>query len=124
MTTIMRHRMWLTVLAMAALLALLLMPKITHGEEYWLTALTNEVRSFQEKSGDFDVYLDQLKVVRQALLKRDDTAVYAAMNRFMDMLENRENGIAAPVADWLFHYCNVVTPTRYHDISRHIRKTG
>lgn len=41
---------------------------------------------------------------------------------FMDMLEQRENGIPEASADWLFDYCYAVTPARYHDVSRHIER--
>lgn len=44
------------------------------------------------------------------------------MNRLMDMLENRENGIPEATADWLFDFCYIVTPAKYHDVSRHIEK--
>lgn len=44
------------------------------------------------------------------------------MNHFMDMLEQRENGISEASADWLFDYCYAVTPARYHDVSRHIER--
>lgn len=125
MTAVLRHKFWLVVLAMAALFALLLMPKMAHGDdEYWLSAITKQVVVFHEQWGTFQPYLDQLQVVRSALRDDDQPAAYTAMNRFMDMLEHRENGIAAPIADWLFDYCNMVTPTKYHDISRHIRKIG
>ena len=44
------------------------------------------------------------------------------MNRFMEMLQAREQGIAADVADRLFDYCYLVTPARYHDVSRHLHR--
>jgi hypothetical protein len=125
MTAVMRHKAWVLALAMAVLLALLLMPKMTHGaDEYWLTALTKEVVVFQERWGNLQPYLGQLQAVRTALQKGDQAAAYGAMNRFMEMLENREHGIAAPIADWLFDYCNMVTPAKFHDMSRHIREVG
>ena len=42
------------------------------------------------------------------------------MNRLMDMLEHRENGIPPEVADRVFDYCYLVTPAKYHDVSRHL----
>jgi phenylalanine-4-hydroxylase len=57
-----------------------------------------------------------------ALERGDDRTAYAAMNRFMEMLEAREHGIAPVLADWLLDYCYLVTPAKYHDVSRHIRK--
>lgn len=125
MTAVLRHKFWLLALTMTALFALLLMPKMVHGDdEYWLSAITKQVVVFHEQWGNLQPYLDQLQAVRAALQNGDQAAVYVAMNRFMDMLEHRESGIAPPIADWLFDYCNMVTPTKYHDISRHIRKIG
>lgn len=125
MTDVTKQRLGLLALALAAMLALLLVPKMTQGaHDYWLTAITNEVQGFQYRWGNFEPYLDQLKAVRTALHDGNQDAAYHAMNRFMDMLENREQGIAAPIADWLFDYCNMVTPVKFHDMSRHIRKIG
>lgn len=58
--------------------------------------------------------------MRAHLINDDSEAVYGAMNRLMDMLEQRENGIPSEVADRLFDYCYLVTPAKYHDVSRHI----
>lgn len=125
MTDVMRQRLGLLALALAAMMALLLLPRVTQGgEDYWLSAITNEVQGFQDRWGNFEPYLDQLKAVRRALHDGNQAAAYHAMNRFMDMLENREHGIATPIADWLFDYCNMVTPGKFHDMSRHIRKIG
>lgn len=125
MTSAMRHKTWLFALTITAILALLLMPKMVQGDdEYWLSSITKQVVVFHERWGNFQPYLDQLQSARVALQSGDHAAAYAAMNRFMDMLENREHRIAPPIADWLFDYCNMVTPTKFHDMSRHIRKIG
>ena len=58
--------------------------------------------------------------MRGHLSDGNTVAVYVAMNRLMDMLEQRENGIPPEVADRLFDYCYLVTPAKYHDVSRHI----
>ena len=96
------------------------------GEDDWLGAMTRAVVAEQGKEGPWmDVYapyVAQLKLVRVYLLKDDTNGVYRAMNRLMDMFERRENGISAEVADRLFDYCYLVTPARYHDVSRHIEK--
>ena len=54
--------------------------------------------------------------------KGDTHATYTAMNRLMDLLERRENGIHPAWADWLFDFCYVVTPAKFHDVPRHIQK--
>ncbi|MEK6804587.1 MAG: hypothetical protein AABZ34_18290 [Nitrospirota bacterium] len=94
------------------------------GEEDWLGAMMQAVLVEQAKEGPFwgtfAPYVAQLEVVRGQLLNEDTPAVYAAMNRLMDMLEHRENEIPSEVADRLFDYCYLVTPAKYHDVSRHI----
>jgi hypothetical protein len=96
------------------------------AEEEWLDALMRAVLVEQANEGpfwgSFAPYVAQLETVRGYLLNDDTAAVYAAMNRLMDMLEQRENGIPSEVADRLFDYCYVVTPAQYHDVSRHVEK--
>lgn len=101
-------------------------PDRDSGED-WVDALTNAVMIERRSGGGhpgvrFEPYVGQLQVVRAQLRRGDEAATYAAMNRLMDMLENRENGIPAATADWLFDFCYVVTPAKYHDVSRHINK--
>jgi len=119
-------------LAAVVILALTLIPFVEPAvaradEGNWLDAMVNAVVSARgdETTGEaarFEPYLTQLKVVRMALRKGDEAGTYAGMNRFMDMLETRAHGIPAIVADWLFDYCYLVTPAKYHDISRHHQK--
>ena len=96
------------------------------GEEDWLHALSEAVLAEQAKEGSeaglFAPYVDQLSTVRSHLRKGEDEAVYRAMNRFMDMLQARDQGIAADAAERLFDYCYLVTPARYHDVSRHLHR--
>ena len=47
---------------------------------------------------------------------------FRAMNRFMEMLQAREEGISDEAADRLFDYCYLVTPAQYHDVSRHLNR--
>lgn len=93
-------------------------------EDDWLGAMMQAVLAEQTNEGPFwgmvAPYVAQLEVVRAHLLNEDTAAVYMAMNRLMDMLEERENGIPSEIADRLFDYCYVVTPAKYHDVSRHI----
>lgn len=94
------------------------------AEYDWLDAMLQAVLVEQAKEGALwgalAPYVAQLEVVRGHLRNDDTAAVYGAMNRLMDMLEQRENGIPAGVADWLFDYCYLMTPAKYHDVSRHI----
>ncbi|HXF91617.1 MAG TPA: hypothetical protein VNK46_02580 [Nitrospiraceae bacterium] len=97
------------------------------AEHEWIVSMTQAVLMAQATEGDggaakYAPYLRRLQAVMGALERRDDRAAYTAMNRFMDMLEAREHGIAPELADWLLDYCYLVTPAKYHDVSRHIRK--
>lgn len=67
----------------------------------------------------WDLYLDQMQVVRAAFERGDSGGTYVAMNRFMDMLEAREGGIPVQPANELFNLCNFVTPPELHDVTRH-----
>ncbi len=95
-------------------------------ESDWLGAMMQAVLVEQANEGPFwgtfAPYVAQLEIVRGHLLNEDTASVYAAMNRLMDMLEDRENGIPPEVADRLFNYCYVVTPAKYHDVPRHLDK--
>ena len=64
---------------------------------------------------------DWLDAMVRAVLVESE-AVYRAMNRFMEMLQAREEGISDEAADRLFDYCYLVTPAQYHDVSRHLNR--
>ncbi|WP_447974699.1 hypothetical protein [Nitrospira sp. Kam-Ns4a] len=125
-------RFCLTAFVGGVVLMLVPMTAAAFGPDYegyhgWIDRLTNEVLIAQASAPDaqaaaFEPYLGQLMVVRTALGRGDEAAVYRGVNRFMDMLENGESGIPAADARRLFDYCFEVTPAKYHDISRHIGK--
>ena len=95
-------------------------------EQDWLDAMVQAVLVEQAKKGTsgtlFAPYLGQLTMVRGHLISGESEAVYRAMNRFMEMLQTREQGISAEAADRLFDYCYLVTPAQYHDVSRHLNR--
>ena len=95
-------------------------------EKDWLDAMVQAVLVEQAKEGAsgnlFAPYLGQLTMVRAHLISGESEAVYRAMNRFMEMLQTREQGISAEAADRLFDYCYLVTPAQYHDVSRHLNR--
>jgi hypothetical protein len=96
------------------------------SEQDWLDAMVRAVLVEQAKEGGsghpFAPYLGQLTMVRAHLINGESEAVYRAMNRFMEMLQAREEGISDEAADRLFDYCYLVTPARYHDVSRHLNR--
>ncbi len=116
--------------ASVLLVASLVLPGVVRvadaGEQEWLDAMVQAVLTEQAKeegAGDwFTPYVAQLATVRAHLLNGENEAVYQTMNRFMEMLQAREQGIGAEAADRLFDYCYVVTPARYHDVSRHLHR--
>lgn len=67
----------------------------------------------------WDLYTEQMQVVRVAFEQGDTAATYVAMNRFMDMLEARQGNIPVQPANELFNLCNFVTPPEFHDVTRH-----
>jgi len=95
-------------------------------EKDWLDAMVQAVLVEQAKEGangtPFVSFLGQLTMVRAHLINGESEAVYRAMNRFMEMLQAREEGISDEAADRLFDYCYLVTPARYHDVSRHLNR--
>ena len=95
-------------------------------EQDWLDAMVQAVLVEQATKGTsgtlFAPYLGQLTMVRGHLISGESEAVYRAMNRFMEMLQTREQGISAEAADRLFDYCYLVTPAQYHDVSRHLNR--
>ena len=94
------------------------------ADDDWIEGMMRAVLAEQANEGPLwgtlAPYVAQLETVRGHLANNDRAAVYVAMNRLMDMLEQRENGIPPEVADRLFDYCYLVTPAKYHDVSRHI----
>lgn len=105
-----------------------IVPAIIHEtDDDWIDAITNAVLIERRGGGGhpgvrWEPYLGQLQVARTHFERGDVEATYKAMNRFMDMLESRENGAPEATADWLFDFCYIVVPAKYHDISRHIEK--
>lgn len=128
----MRERARHTVLWMVIIAAAICFPTAPAAADSWLDQLTTVLadhRNFARSEGReaaYEPYLAQLNVARSALDRGDVEGVYAAMNRFMDMLEYVPEAAGIPLwsAKALFDYCAEVTPPMYHDLSRHgTRKT-
>lgn len=99
------------------------MPGMAGYEGYhgWIDRLINEVliAKGNDTAANWEPFVGQLLVVRTALNRGDEGAVYNGVNRFMDMLEMREGGIDGKAADFIFNYCFEVTPGKFHDTTRH-----
>ena len=114
------HTGWFTALTVA--LALCVFPMgasaLTEGEPAWIQTITEETASIVPKES-LQAYLGQLQIVRTALRYGDDRSVVTAMNRFMEMLDQRQQGLAPEAADRLLASCVRIIPARFHDVTRH-----
>jgi hypothetical protein len=120
------YRMWPAALVVAILLAPMSSTAwAAPPRDGWLEQLTGFVVVQQSaalvngEAARFDRYLDQLTLVRRSYETGDRATTYAAMNRFMDMLEARDGGINDATADAIWDYCYQVTPPALHDVKRH-----
>jgi len=93
---------------------------------HWLPQLTDRVLSIHYSDrpdhGKMEPYLQQLMVVRGNLLRGNGAEVYQGMNRFMDMLEAKQNNISDKTADELFDYTFEVTPAKFVNQKRYLAK--
>ena len=93
--------------------------------EGWIDQLTGFVvverglADIAGEAGTYDPYWGQLHLIRSLYERGDSQGTYVAMNRFMDMLEGRTNGISSEAADAIWDYCYQVTPMAFHDVKRH-----
>lgn len=85
--------------------------------EGWLDQLTGFILLQQgtpqakAEPGTFDPYIGQVALVRSLYGRNDVGRSYLAMNRLMDMLEQRDGGISPEAADAIWDYCYQVTPS-------------
>ena len=85
----------------------------------WIDNITQVVASTTVTDGTIQPYLGQLQIVRTAFRFGDERSVVVAMNRFMEMLGEREYGLPADTASWMLDYCYRTIPVKYHDAVRH-----
>jgi hypothetical protein len=114
------HTGWFIALTVA--LALCVFPMgasaLAEGQAAWIDAIS-DVTANIVPAESVQAYLGQLQIVRTALRYGDDGSVVTAMNRFMEMLDQRQQGLAAEAADRLLAACVRIIPTKFHDVSRH-----
>ncbi len=127
----MNHR-FLVAALVGGLMLLLASPTVEANRgrsnpEGWLDKLTGFVliQKGIETEGDFDLYLEQLEVVRTVFkreLKQGDLrGTYVKMNTFMDMLEYGIGGVRTRAAEAIWNFCWEVTPIGLHNVERHHR---
>ena len=78
----------------------------------WIDKIALElmIQKNMAKSGNFDPYFKQLEVVNEAAAKGDFGGKRKGMNRFLEMLENKEGGITEEAAHKIFATVVKVTP--------------
>lgn len=120
-----------TVMALLTVFACMLVPVVVQANSepssWWIDDITGAITFYKEgghykkdyPQANWDLYLEQIKLVRAKFRTGDVEATYVTMNRFMDMLEAREGGIPFQAAHELFNFCNLVTPAQFHDVWRH-----
>ncbi len=92
----------------------------------WLDKVTQRVLMERglAKEGSFDPYLDQIRLVQDAVDKGDSVGTYRSMNRLMVLLETGAGGIPKRTAEKLWAYCYDVVPHDLHSEEIHIRAIG
>lgn len=103
----MTTRLWYLVISTLLLVPSLWM--IPVSAEAWVAppwidkiALEVMVQKNLEKTGNFDPYFKQLEMVSEAAVKGDYAGKRKGMNRFLEMLENKEGGISTEAAHRIF----------------------
>jgi hypothetical protein len=120
----MKQSVSLRVLGAALLGGLLLSLVSVQAEanlERWIDKLHGYllIQKGTEREGNFDLYIEQLGVMRGALRaevsqRGELRATYAAMSRFMDMLKAREGNISPEAAKAIWNFCYQVAPIALH----------
>jgi len=115
------HTRWFMALIVA--LALGAFPRgasaLLEDQGTWIDTITQVVATSPVPEESLQPYLGQLQIVRTAFRFGDERSVFTAMNRFMEMLEQREHGLSADAAARLLDYCYRTIPANFHDATRH-----
>ncbi len=85
----------------------------------WVDELTNSVVFYKTNypSSNWDPYLGELMLVKDALGRGDQRTVRTEMGKWFKMLRNRDHGIHDVAADELFNFALMVTPIQEYGIS-------
>ena len=85
----------------------------------WVDELTNSVSFYKTNypNSDWDPYLSELILVKEALAKGDQRIVRSKMGNWFKMLRNRDHGINDVAADELYNFGLMVTPIQEFNIS-------
>ena len=114
------HTRWFMALIVAFALGVFPMgvSALVEDQAAWIDTISDVTASIVPEAS-LQAYLGQLQIVRTALRYGDDRTVATAMNRFMEMLDQRQQGLSAEAADRLLAACIRIIPAKFHDVSRH-----
>ncbi len=92
----------------------------------WLDKVTQQVLMEQSlaREGSFEPYLEQIRLVREAVAKEDAVGTYRSMNRLMALLEAGAGGVSKRTAEKLWAYCYEVAPRDLHSEEVHVKAMG
>ena len=107
-----------TIVAVSCALALFA-GGVALAQTNWVDELTNSVSFYKTNypTSNWDPYLSELTLVKEALIRGDQRVVRAEMGKWFKMLRNREYGIHDVAADELFNFALMVTPIQEFNIS-------
>ena len=104
-------------LLLSTVLIIPILGAIPIAAEAWLAppwidkiALDLMLQKDLSKTGNFDPYFKQLEVVKDAAVKEQYDGKRKGMNRFLEMLENKEGGISTEAAHHIFATVVKVVP--------------
>lgn len=112
-------RKLLLVITMGACVVWLLTGGITSAQTNWIDELTNSVVFYKTNypTSNWDPYLGELIVVKEALVRGDQRTVRTEMGKWFKMLRNRDYGIHDVAADELYNFALMVTPIQEFNIA-------
>lgn len=85
----------------------------------WVDELANSVAFYKSNypASNWDPYISELTLVKDALARGDQVAVRKEMGKWFKMLRNRDHGIHDVAADELFNFGLIVTPIQEFNIA-------
>ncbi len=89
------------------------------AQTIWVDELANSVNFYKTNypNSNWDPYISELTLVREALIRGDQRVVRTEMGKWFKMLRNRDYGIHDVAADELFNFGLMVTPIQEFNIS-------
>ncbi|MGD9728550.1 MAG: hypothetical protein AB7G68_20420 [Nitrospiraceae bacterium] len=112
MTVQLLHRLLLSTVLMISVLGAVPIAAEAWLAPQWIDKIAVDLLLQKDlsKTGNFDPYFKQLEVVKEAAVKEQYDGKRKGMNRFLEMLENKEGGISTEAAHHIFATVVKVVP--------------